>query len=68
MTTTPSRLETFMANLEAQAAGEMREQQTYMTAKGTLRVDLDKVYVGRTEGRRALDELRRMGQERSGPR
>lgn len=57
-----------MSNLEAQAEGEMREQQTYMTAKGTLRVDLDRVYAGRAEGRRALDALRRMGEKRSGPR
>ena len=65
MTTAPTPLETFMADLEAQTAAEMREQQTYMTAKGTLRVNLDNVYVGRAEGRMALEELRRMGKKRS---
>ena len=37
----------------------MREQQTTRTFFGTLKVNLDKVYVGEAEGQRAIEELKR---------
>lgn len=51
-------LDEFMAQFESQAAAELRERQSKMSFNGTLRVDLDRVYVDRIEGRRALDTLR----------
>jgi hypothetical protein len=45
---------------EDRVAQELREAQSVQTFGGTLKINLDRVYVDQKDGRRALDELRRL--------
>ena len=52
-------LELMVEKLEKIVAEESREFQSVQTFGGALRVDVNKVFVGREDGLRALEQLRR---------
>ncbi|WP_337246001.1 hypothetical protein [Luteimonas sp. gir] len=48
----------FIANFESFAAKELSSQQSTQSFDGTLRIDLDRVFVSRSEGDRIVERLR----------
>ncbi len=52
------RMAEFIANFESFAAKELSSQQSTQSFDGTLRIDLDRVFVSRSEGDRIVERLR----------
>ncbi|WP_372016639.1 hypothetical protein [Pseudoxanthomonas sp. 10H] len=58
------KLEYILRAYEAEAEKLLKEAQSVQTFGGTLKVDLDRVYVDQKDGRRALELLRSLKPER----
>lgn len=52
-----SRIADFIAKFESLAAEELRSRQSTQSFDGTLRIDLNRVFVSRSEGDRIIRKL-----------
>jgi len=57
-------IERYISKLERNAEKELRELQSTQSFSGTLRIKLDRVFVDKVDGKRALDQLRHLASER----
>lgn len=58
------KLASFLASYEKSATNKLRELQSSQSFSGTLKIDVERVFVNKRDGLRALENLRQIDMRR----